>query len=202
MAWLSETFACYLVGAPSEERFARGLDWATRPLYSRVAPLLRADGRLDQYRAYDYLVDYAAGARPSPHESVWDAVVDRLATGVDDLEAIGLNAYLAGSLDRSERAFRRADELGSARAAYSLGVLLEQRRQLKEAEAAHRRGDERGSADAANNLGVLLAQRGDGEGAEAAWRRAEARTNAVGRPRPTRTQTSGLLADARTIDAA
>jgi hypothetical protein len=173
--WLREMFACYLVGAPSPDRFARGLDWATRPLYSRVAPLLRPDRQLDRYRAYDYLVEYAAQSRASPNEIVWDAVVDRLATGADDLLAIGINAYLAGSLSRAERAFLRADDLGSARAAYSLGVLLEQQGDLQGAEAAHRRGDERGSADAATNLGVLLHERGELEAAEAAYRRGDER---------------------------
>jgi tetratricopeptide (TPR) repeat protein len=68
-------------------------------------------------------------------------------------------------------AYRRADKLGSADAAFQLGFLLMERNDLVGAEAAYRRSDNRGDAVAANWLGQLLKRRGDLEGAEAAFRR-------------------------------
>jgi TPR repeat protein len=60
-------------------------------------------------------------------------------------------------------------------AAFNLGVLLEERKDLPAAEAAYRRADERGHAAASSNLGVLLEGQGDRTGAEAAYRRADQR---------------------------
>ena len=65
-------------------------------------------------------------------------------------------------------------------AAFNLGVLLEERRDLPAAEAAYRRADEGGHAAASSNLGVLLEGQGDRTGAEAAYRRADQRGEANG----------------------
>ena len=65
-------------------------------------------------------------------------------------------------------------------AAFDLGVLLEEQKDVAGAEAAYRRADERGHAAAASNLGVLLEAGGDRAGAEAAYRRADERGEANG----------------------
>ena len=65
-------------------------------------------------------------------------------------------------------------------AAFDLGVLLEEKKDLAGAEAAYRRADERGHAAAASNLGVLLEGKGDRADAEAAYRRADERGEANG----------------------
>ena len=65
-------------------------------------------------------------------------------------------------------------------AAFNLGVLLEERKDLPAAEAAYRRADEGGHAAASSNLGVLLEGQGDRTGAEAAYRRADQRGEANG----------------------
>jgi Flp pilus assembly protein TadD len=70
-----------------------------------------------------------------------------------------------------ELLYRRADELGGAREAFNLGVILHHRGDVAGAMAAYRRAEQRGDPDAAFNLGVLLYETGDLDAAEASWRR-------------------------------
>jgi TPR repeat protein len=88
---------------------------------------------------------------------------------------------------REDRPYRRNGDPGDIKAsptdinaAFNLGVLLEERKDLPAAEAAYRRADEGGHAAAAANLGVLLEGQGDRTGAEAAYRRADQRGEANG----------------------
>jgi tetratricopeptide (TPR) repeat protein len=167
---LRTLYVNYLPGPSSATRLERGLEWATAPLYSQVALL---QGR-DAYEPYDYIVRYEQQrGRPVPVET-WDAILDTYADK-GELLNIGVTAWAAADWQHSERAFRRGDEHGDARAAFNIGVLLAQREDVEGAEAAWRRADEGGVAAAAYNLGVRLQKCGDLEGAEAAYRRAEKR---------------------------
>jgi tetratricopeptide (TPR) repeat protein len=157
----------------SESAFEGALRWATTPLYSHIALL---HGR-DVYEPYDYVVRYEQErGRPVPAET-WEAVLDTYADE-RDLLSIGVAAWLTDDDEHSERAFRRADERGEPRAAFNLGVLLQERGERGGAEAAYRRGEDGGVSAASFNLGVLLEARGDLEGAEGAYRRADDRGDA------------------------
>jgi tetratricopeptide (TPR) repeat protein len=81
----------------------------------------------------------------------------------------------AGDERGAEEAFRRADELGSARGAGAVAWTLRARGLVAEAEAAARRADERGDARGALIVGLLLQWRDEFGEAEAALRRAEER---------------------------
>jgi hypothetical protein len=83
-------------------------------------------------------------------------------------------------LDAELEPYRRADAAGDPEAATKLGVLLEQRGDIKGALAAYRRADRRGSVSGSFNLGCLLAEMGEVEEAKAALRRADERGDAAG----------------------
>jgi tetratricopeptide (TPR) repeat protein len=172
-AALHALYVHYLPGPDSPERFERGLEWATTPLYSQVALL---QGR-DEYEPYDYIVRYEHQRRRPVPPAIWDLVLDTYADD-DELSAVGLAAIGAADQVRGERAFRRGDQRGDGVAVYNLGVLLRDKGDLEGAEAAFRRGDERGVGAAASSVGLLLVQRGDVEAAEAAFRRGDARGDA------------------------
>jgi uncharacterized protein len=170
---LRALFVRYLPGKASEGRFERGLEWATTPIYSRVALL---EGRTE-YEPYDYVVHYERQrGRPIP-AGTWQEIIDNWAS-TDELVSVGVAAVGESGPKYAEDAFRRADERGDGNAANNLGVILRQQGDLEGAEAAWKRGDERGNGRAANNLGVLLSERGDLDGAEAALKRADERGSA------------------------
>jgi tetratricopeptide (TPR) repeat protein len=169
---LESVFGQYLPGPASAERFARGLAWAAEPLYSTVALLRRDESSRDEYRAHEYLVDYARRHEYPIDGAVWDRVIRVFSTGEDELLRIGSVAWEVNDTVRAETAWRRADAGGSAHAANSLGWLLQKRGDAEGAEAAYRRAEVRGHPHGAARLGLLLWQRSD-EGAEAALRRAD-----------------------------
>lgn len=175
---LESIYANHLAAPPTSERFHRGLEWATEPLYSRVA-LLQRDGN-GSYHPYDYVVGHQHHHGPPIDDETWDRVVEKLARSTEELETVAIVAYRAGDQQRAEIACRRGDEMGDPWASAHLGVLLARRGDPKGAEAAFRRGDDRGGAEGALNLGVLLNERGDEKGAEEAWRRADERGSGTG----------------------
>jgi peptidoglycan hydrolase-like protein with peptidoglycan-binding domain len=89
--------------------------------------------------------------------------------------AFNLALQLEKDGDQTEAiaAYQRADRLGHAAAANTLGVLLEHQGERAAAEACFRRADQRGNASGAFNLAVILAKRGDHTGALTAYRRAD-----------------------------
>lgn len=152
--WLEELYACYLPGPPGPERFKRGLEWATRPLYSNVALLVRGEGDPPGYHPYDYLVAHAQRRGDLIDPLLLDKVVDQYADSEQELLLAGAAADRRGDEERAARAWLRADESGSFHAALNLAFLLERRGDLSAAEAAYARADERGFADVEGHLGV------------------------------------------------
>jgi Flp pilus assembly protein TadD len=171
---LRKLFGCYTTSV-SDEAFRVALDWATTPLYARVA-LLRSDDGL--VSPYDYVVQHAPPREASAERCAWAHLLD--SSPAEALFQLGSTAYVLNRLDDADAAYRRADERGLAAAATNLGALLQERGELAEAEAAYRRADERGDEMGASNLGVLLKQRGELDAAEAAYRRADERGFAIG----------------------
>lgn len=139
--WLGALYGHYLRVPATPEAFARGLAWATHPLFARTALLSRTDD--GGYMAYDYIVDYAARRGRPINPTVWDRVVDEYADTEADLLTVSTVAYRAGDWRRAERAARRADALGSPEGALKLGVLLEEQGDPAGAEAAWRRATAR-----------------------------------------------------------
>ena len=77
----------------------------------------------------------------------------------------------SGDLDGELQAYRRADELGDAKAAIFLGNCLRGRGDIDAARDAYLRADNRGHREAAMCLGNLLSELGDKAGAKAAYLR-------------------------------
>jgi tetratricopeptide (TPR) repeat protein len=172
-AWLEELYADYLPYPPEPDAFLRGLRWATRSPYAKVALLERVTAEPgDTYALYDYIVEYANRQGWPINRSIWDKVVEEYSATEPELLTVGTVAYHAGDKARSERAASRADAIGSAVGAYNLGVLLEERGDTDGALAAWRRADKRGSGQAAFNLAAHFAEHGDITRADAAYRRA------------------------------
>ena len=71
----------------------------------------------------------------------------------------------------SLKSLRRAAKLGSSKAMFNLGVLLEDQGDFGEAEQWHRKAAELGNPKAMFNLGVLLENRGDLEEAKQWYRK-------------------------------
>ena len=172
---IEDLHTLYLIGFANADRFRRGMEWATEPLYSKVALLSAvADGE-DSYQPYAYLVEHAARSNEPINPELLDRLISDYATSADELTRIGDAAYYAGDHERAERAFGRGDQLGGGRAAYSYGALLSNRGDTDGAEAAFRRGDERGHAASAYELERVLRWRGDVAAADAALYRADER---------------------------
>ena len=131
-------------------------------------------------------VDPVAPVQPEAATVVDNAPGDGVAIGEDTHRSADVTAANAGGRDENGQAERpeiTGDITPAAidiNAAFDLGVLLEEKKDLAGAEAAYRRADERGHAAAASNLGVLLEGNGDRAGAEAAYRRADERGEANG----------------------
>lgn len=122
----------YLDGQMDPDRFRKGLEWATEPLYAHVA-LLSGRG---PYEPYDYLASHERGPIP---ESMWEALIGDYATAWE-LHLVGIAAHEAGHPEIAERAFARGDAREDAGAAYNLAVLFELRGDLDAAAAARARG--------------------------------------------------------------
>lgn len=93
-----------------------------------------------------------------------------VAATAEELFAAGVSFERAGDLRAAERAYRRADEAGSAEAAANLGALLFERHRVRAARECLERADARGSAMGSFRLGFLLSEAG--EDGEPAYRRA------------------------------
>lgn len=104
-----------------------------------------------------------------------------------------------GMLDDAARAWRRADERGSADGSYALGASLLLARDPS-AEAVLSRADSRGSPDAALVLSRIAAQRGQADTAAAAFQRAKSRAEAAARSGSVEATT--LLGDVLTQEGA
>lgn len=180
LAELEELHTLYLVGYANPDRFRRGMEWATEPLYSTVAFLTASDDDNESYSPYDYLVEHAAGTNEPIKPELFDRLISDYAKSAAELTRVGFAAYDAGEHERAERAYSRGDQLGGGLAAYNHGALLANRGDAEGAEAAFQRGDARGNAGSAYALEQLHRQRGDINGAEAALRRADDRGHAHG----------------------
>jgi S-DNA-T family DNA segregation ATPase FtsK/SpoIIIE len=84
----------------------------------------------------------------------------------------GQSAIESGDYEAAEAAYREADAMQDAEAAFLLGDLLRGKGDLSGAEDAYRRAEARGHSNAPNRLGFMLEDRGDTEGAKAAYGRA------------------------------
>ena len=173
---LREIWPLYLRGIPAtDERFAKGLDWALRPVYRSVALVYETTS----YEAYDWIVAHAASRLSREiNARAWE----RMMLEVDPQSAfdIAVAAYRNGSLDESRRAFTQAaacaDTLVAAKSAFNLGCLLAAEGDRAGARGAYTRAmasaEPEPAAMAALNLGILLQEDGDGASAVAAYRRA------------------------------
>ena len=173
---LQALFGAYVNGPATPARFEQGVLWAVKPLYAHVAPL---QGN-DPYDAYDYLVEHADRIGTPIAPSTWDAVIDKHADTDELAGPVGVAAWRRNDFERAERAFRRADEGGHARAAFHLGLLLASRGDDEGAEDAFRRAHEHGDADGSVMLGSLLEARGDESRAEEVYRQADERGHTRG----------------------
>lgn len=175
-AVLRTLWPAYLHGQqPTDERFARALEWATEPVYRSIA-LVHGDG---PYEAYDWIVAHADERLQRPiNERAWDQVIEAADPGASF--ALGIAAHGRNDPRRGVRAFSRsadADDVSVAGpGAFNLGVLLEQLGDSEAARAAYRRAIDSGHEDvgpmAAFNLGLSLEEMGDVEGARAAYQEA------------------------------
>lgn len=122
---LQELYVHYLTGLdPTPERFASGLEWARKPLYSSIA-LLSGDVA---FRPFSYIVTYAAEKLRRPiNPGAWDKIIQTV--NPEQALAVGLGAYRHNDLPRAERAWQRASRSPSdavaGRALVNLGILLE-----------------------------------------------------------------------------
>ena len=170
---LRRLFDAYRSGEPTDDGFAQGFEWATTPIYARVALVVPEDGG---WEPYDFIVrhveDTAAWRVP---DAAWNVVIDSAAP--EQLVEVGFSAQRYGRADLAKHAWRRAGSAGVGRAELQLGLLFSNEDDTSEAERAFTRGDALGSADAALFLGGIYAGRDDTEQALAAWQRALARGN-------------------------
>jgi len=172
---LQQLYVHYLTGLdPTPACFARGLEWARKPLYSSIA-LLRGD---DAFSPFSYIVTHVAGRPGQPiNADAWDRIIET--ADLEQALAVGLAAYRQDDLPRAERAWRQASSSASdavaSRALVNLGILLEELKQTGDAETAFRGAATRGDLDGSRLLGRRLYFSGDLEGAEDAFRRGDER---------------------------
>jgi hypothetical protein len=165
---LEELFGAYVAGPSTAERFHRGLEWATRPVYSNVA-LLQRDG--EGYSPYGFAVRVERERnRPMP-DATRQALVERYARA-EDLRRVGMAMELEDDEARAEMAWRRAADNGDTFSASRLGLLLQWRGDMVGAEAAWRRLDDLGGSMGAVGVGMVREALGDNDGAEVAYRSA------------------------------
>jgi tetratricopeptide (TPR) repeat protein len=167
--------------------------WREGPAALRVHPVILNDEKArlptadDDAEHSESTIDEDDDLR-HPMERVLEQLDAQDTSGVDGIlgapdltadraYALGVLLETRGAVDIAERAWRRADELGSAEGAYQLAAILRSRGEDTEGEAAAKRADERGSPSGAYLLGALQDQRGDAPGAEAAFRRGDERGN-------------------------
>lgn len=96
--------------SPGDEDFAEGLEWARKPIVSRVALLdLVEDPPVRSFRAFDYIVEYPDGQRgnyPRPiRPETWDFILARAAAG--EALKVGFTAYVRGERDVAEQAWQQ-----------------------------------------------------------------------------------------------
>jgi tetratricopeptide (TPR) repeat protein len=191
-----------------------GLSWATKPAVSHVAMLELVDQDGPGYRAWDYLVAVADGqgderAWPLSGE-VWRHLLARGDSA--DLAPAGLAAMLRGQRDMAAQLWERALppdgqplEASSARAAFDLGVVLAEDRNLVGARQAYERvmdyGDQEWSPRAAFNLALLDASAHNRDRAEELFRSTMASQNLDAAPRAAN-QLAQLLAERGQVDEA
>lgn len=94
--------------------------------------------------------------------------------GLEDLVDLGCDLAEAGLLSEAEDCFRRASDLGSARASFNLGNCLAEQERWVEAVTIYEIALDRGESDAWLNLGLVLHELGDLAGEIRAYQGAEA----------------------------
>lgn len=197
-----------------QDSFTAGLSWATKPAISQVAMLEFVDQDGPGYRAWDYLVEVADGqgderAWPLSGE-VWRHLLARGDSA--DLAPAGLAALLRGQRDMAAELWKRALppdgqplEASSARAAFDLGVVLAEDRNLVAARQAYERvmdyGDQEWAPQAAVNLAFLEASAHNRDRAEELCRSAMASQNLDAAPRAAN-QLAQLLGERGEVDEA
>ena len=198
---LRALYAPYLAGIKiglkaDEDSFTAGLSWATEPAVSQVAMLELIDQDGPGYRAWDYLVEVADGqgserAWPLSGE-VWRHLLARGNSA--DLAPAGLAALLCGQQAMAAELWERALppdgqplEASSARAAFDLGVVLAEDRNVVAARQAYERvmdyGDQEWAPQATVNLALLEASARNRGRAEELCRSAMASQNLDAAPR-------------------
>jgi len=173
--------------APSEELFAVGIEWATRPVASQVALLRLASPGWEPnaWTVFDHAVTADEGQdgerRPIPAET-WAELVEMLP--IDDVLDVGFTALMArnrASAGASATvALRKAVASGvltqMPELALLVGAVLQGRRDIDGARAAFQQAIDSGDAnvvpDAYVSLGHLLRRQGDIDGARAAFQQA------------------------------
>ena len=175
---------CVRIGlAPTDELFAAGIEWATRPVASQVALLrLASPGQEpNAWTVFDHAVTADEGhnghQRPIPAET-WAALIEMLPTF--DVLGVGFTAGIAHNWAPANIALRKAVASGVLTQipmlAFSAGMLLKRHGDMDSARAAFQQAIESGDAYAsplANlDLGDLLRQQGDLDGALAALQQA------------------------------
>jgi tetratricopeptide (TPR) repeat protein len=203
-------------GEPSEEGFARGLDWALAPGPTSVAPLLavpatgEADGRESEavYEPHPLVLSYED---PEPAREIDPNVWDQILALADDRTALslGMAAVQRKNLTQAAKAFMQAEsspltEIAGAAGAET-GKLLLDAGLTADAEAAFVYADEHGDAEGAAKLAQLLEERGDLTGAEEALRHADERGHStaavqLGRLRESQNDLDGAIAAYRRAD--
>jgi tetratricopeptide (TPR) repeat protein len=168
---------------PSDELFAVGIEWATRPVASQIALLRLASPGWEPnaWTIFDHAVTADEGQdgerRPIPAET-WAELVEMLP--IDDVLDVGFTALMARNRASATVALRKAVASGvltqMPELALLAGAVLQGRRDIDGARAAFQQAIDSGDAnvvpDAYVSLGHLLRRQGDIDGARAAFQQA------------------------------
>jgi tetratricopeptide (TPR) repeat protein len=165
---------------PTEQDYQQGLAWALEPAVSRVALLERIEGVGGGcgYQALDYLVaicDGQDGSPPQPvRDATWPSVLGHLPAA--DVLHVGFTAYTRGLGDVAQRAWQLVAKSGdhaAGQAAYDLGILLQEQKDLEGAQTAFQLAVDSShptaAPSAAVRLGQLLGDRGNFNAARASY---------------------------------
>jgi hypothetical protein len=154
---LVEHYTVLPQAAATDQQIQTGLVWATKKLTHTIALLEDSGG----FQVPDLVHDHFAGIRDPVPAATWSSAID--AAGVDELVAIGFNAYDQEEMQVCISAWTKAATAGDSSAMNNLGVLLEKADppDLDGARRWYQEAANAGHIKAISNLRLLLKQRGE-----------------------------------------
>ncbi|MFL5354370.1 tetratricopeptide repeat protein, partial [Archangium sp.] len=143
----------------TDDTYKRGLDWAQRPVSSQIPLLLAVQGQKGRaFEVFDYIADLLERQGASTPEQAWNLLID--CATPEETHDIGIAAYGRHEPEVAKHAFMKA--LASSHvdaapmAAFNLGTLLAEQRDVAGARAAFQRAIDSGHSEVGLRAQELL----------------------------------------------